>query len=378
MAAWMQHIRDNLQYASGYVTGRTQAVPNVSGLIALSIAKLQHLVSLPLPFLSFLALPFLGSTSTTINLVFFYLTWSAIVLSHDQLTVEIYGTLAVRLLCFLLPAIGFLGFDCFLPSLSKSMKNRGSGQLPLRLGRNKLLEIGGFSLLNVGLGLVLQLALELLCTRVLHVKSLLRVTSAVPFPWTIAKQIAQAFAIRGVVIYLVHRFVLHTYDSPLKRWHLQWQHSVHLPFSLVAAYDHPANYLLSQWLPTFLPAYLFRFHVLTWHLFVALCSLEELFVFSGYAVLPSSIMLVGMARRVDEHFDVVYDDKPAGNFGRFGILDFICGTTCKGEDDAVDDLQEEAEKHHVQERAKGVVDGVASGFKKGKAKANTRAQRKKS
>lgn len=175
----------------------------------------------------------------------------------------------------------------------------------------------------------------------------------------------------------MHRFLLHTYDSPLKNWHLQWQHSIRLPFSLVATYDHPVNYLLSQWLPTFIPAYLFRFHVLTWHFFVALCSLEELFVYSGYVVLPSSIVLVGMARRTDEHFDVVYDGKPAGNFGRFGILDFVCGTTCREDDDAVDDIQEEAEKHHVRERAEGVKDGIASGLKGRKTKANTRAQRKK-
>lgn len=189
--------------------------------------------------------------------------------------------------------------------------------------------------------------------------------------------VVKGFAIRGVLIYLVHRFVLHTYDSPLKQWHHQWQHSVRLPFSLIAAYDHPANYLLSSWLPTFLPAYLFRFHVLTWHLFVALCSLEELFVFSGYAVLPSSIVLVGMARRMDEHFDVVDEAKSAGNFGRFGILDFVCGTTCSGADDAVDDISAEAEKHNVQERAEGVMDGVASGLKGRKSKANARAQRKK-
>ncbi len=190
--------------------------------------------------------------------------------------------------------------------------------------------------------------------------------------------VAKGFAVRGILIYLLHRYLLHTYDTVFKTWHLKWQHSVRLPFSLIAAFDHPANYLLTQWAPTFLPAYLFRFHVLTWYLFVALCSLEDLFVFSGFAVLPSSIVMVGMARRADEHFATTYDGKVAGNFGRFGVLDLVCGTACRGEDDAVDDLQAEAEKHNVPERAEGVMDGVASGLKNRRSKANTRASRKKS
>jgi hypothetical protein len=150
-----------------------------------------------------------------------------------------------------------------------------------------------------------------------------------------------------------------------------------LPFSIVAAYDHPLDYLLLQWLPAFVPAYFLRFHVLTWHLFIALCSLEELFVYSGYAVLPSSIVLLGMARRADEHFASVSEDREVGNFGRLGILDFVCGTNCKGEVDVVDDLQAESQKHGVKQRAEGAVDGAISGIKgKQKSRPNTRGQRK--
>ena len=380
MSSLVQSARDTLYYSSGYVRGRGVPWPtSPSELYGAVVAKATYLVSLPLPFLSFLALPFFSGTSTTVNLVFFYLTWSALVLSHDQLTVELYGTLIVRLLCFLLPALGFLAFDLAVPRMSKSLKNRGSRQLPVVLGRKKVLEVAGFAIFNVLLAIALQAAVEFLFTAVLRTKSVLKVTSAVPFPWNILKDVAKGFAVRGVLMYLVHRFLLHTYDTPLKTWHLQWQHSVRLPFSLVAAYDHPVNYLLLHWLPAFIPAYLFRFHVLTWHLFIALCSLEELFVFSGYSVLPSSIVLLGMARRTDEHFDVVYEGDEPGNFGRFGVLDLCCGTTCQGEDDALDDIQKEAEKHQLQERTKGAMDGAVSGAKgKGRSKANTRTRSKKS
>jgi hypothetical protein len=380
MSSLMQSVRDSLYYSSGYVKGRGVPWPSsLSALYGSVVAKITRLVSLPLPFLSFLALPFFGNTSTTLTVAFFYLTWSALVLSHDQLTVELYGTLIVRMLCFLLPALGFLAFDLAAPRLSKTLKSRGVRQLPTVLRRKKLLEVAGFAIFNVLLAIAVQAVIELLFTVVLRTKSVLKVTSVVPFPWNILKDVAKGFAMRGVLIYLVHRYLLHTYDSPLKTWHLQWQHSVRLPFSLVAAYDHPVNYLLLHWLPTFVPAYLFRFHVLTWHFFIALCSLEELFVFSGYSVLPSTIILLGMARRNDEHFDVVYEGDVVGNFGRTGVLDFCCGTSCQGEDDAMDDIQKEVEKHQVQERAEGALNGAVSGFKaKGKAKQSSRNRSKKS
>ena len=380
MASVLQAVRDRVAYSEGWLQGRSYALPRtISELVNGLVSKVTSLVSLPLPFLSFLVLPFFSGTSTTISVAFFYLTWSAFVLSHNQLAVELYGILAVRLLCFVLPALGFAIFDSTAPKLSRGLKNRGTKHLPLaQLERRKLLEIVGFALFNVALSTLLEVILELFCTGVLRTRSIFRVTSIVPLPWNILKNVAGGFVFRGILIYVAHRY-LHTYDSPLRTWHLQWQHSVSLPFSLAAAYDHPVNYLLVQWLPTFLPAYIGRYHVLTWHLFVALCSLEDLFVFSGYAVLPSNIILLGMARRTDEHFAVVDEGKTPGNFGRWGVLDFVCGTTCQGEDDAMDDLQREADKHNVKQRASNAVDGAVSGIKgRQKSKSAAKGQGKSS
>ena len=103
--------------------------------------------------------------------------------------------------------------------------------------------------------------------------------------------------------------------------------------------------------------------MLTWHLLVALSSLEDLFVYSGYAVLPSSIVLVGMARRTDEHFATAVDPETVGNFGHLGLLDFILGTTCRSGGDVVDDAEKEADKHHLQERTEDAVDGASNGIK---------------
>lgn len=286
------------------------------------------------------------------------------VLSKDPLTIELYGTLAIRLLCFLLPGIGFLGFDYLLPNVSRKIKARGKEQLPGRLSRDRMLKVAGVAIGNVLLAILVQGILEVLFTRILRTKSLIKVTSAVPLPWSIAMDLLKGLLVRGIVHYSIHRFLLHTYDSILKTWHLNWQHSLDFPFSLVAAYDHPVNHLVSAWIPTILPAYLFRWHVLTWHLFLVLTSLEELFVFSGYSVLPSQIMLAGMARRTEAHFDSVKENGRVGNFGRLGLIDFLVGSTCQDEDDVLDDLQDEAEKHRVGDKIHDAVDSAASGIEK--------------
>lgn len=364
LSAWEQVLRDKILWSYGYFQGwRTVFPHSISGLWGRSMAYLTSFVALPLPLLSFLALPLFGGTSTSLTLAFFYLTWSSLVFSHDPLGLEIYGTLAIRALCFLLPALGFLAFDCGTPSLSTSIKAYGERNLPSRVGDwNRLGKIATVATFNVLVSVALQAIVEVLFAEVFHLKSILKVTSFAPLPWSIAKDILKGLAVRGVVHYTVHRYLLHTYNIPLKTWHSQWQHSVQLPFSLAATYDHPVCHILSNLLPDLLPAYLFRFHVLTWYIFVALTSLETLFIYSGYAVLLSSIVLAGMARRTDAHFITAARKSETCNFGHWGILDFVLGTSCKDTASVLEDLQDEAQKHRVDERvhkaARGALDGL--------------------
>lgn len=109
---------------------------------------------------------------------------------------------------------------------------------------------------------------------------------------------------------------------------------------------------------------------MTYLLLLALFSLEEVFTYSGYDVLPSTIMLKGMARRTDAHMM----SQGKGNYGPLGVLDWVNGTTLGA--DVMDDIQDEMEKHHVQERSANALNeageaanGVA-GKLKGKAKKN--------
>ena len=160
MAVIQQTIRDNALYVYGYFQGRTFAFPrSISELYGVLISRVTSFVSLPLPLLSFLALPIFGGTSTSVNFLLFYLTWSSLVLTHDPLNVEIYGTLAIRVLLFLLPSLGFCAFDIAAPSFAKGIKAYGTKQLPTQVDQKRLLRIAGVACGNVLLVVALQLSL---------------------------------------------------------------------------------------------------------------------------------------------------------------------------------------------------------------------------
>ena len=130
-------------------------------------------------------------------------------------------------------------------------------------------------------------------------------------------------------------------------YHINWQHTVSIPYAIVASYDHPAAYIIRVFLPSYLPAVLCRFHLLTYHLYLAIVSLEETFIYSGYNVLPSGLILGGMARRQERHLM----SEGEGNFGCFGVIDWVLGTAVG--QDVVEDVSEEVEREAKKKRGKG-------------------------
>ncbi|OAG41996.1 hypothetical protein AYO21_03731 [Fonsecaea monophora] len=306
-----------------------------------------------LPMLSFLLIPTMSSYSTSLNLLFFYLTWSTLVLSHPPLRVEIVATLAVRILFYLVPSLLFLGFDVLAPSVAENFKALGDSALPFKnAGRKKTLllsRIVGWSIFNLFLGVVAQALLELLFTRVLLWPSALRVTTALPLPWDILKDLVQAYLCREMIGYLLHRNFLHDWrhSVPLSRAHGEWYHAladISAPFPLSATYDHPIAYLIRSFLPTYIPAILCRFHLLTYVFYLTLISLEETFAYSGYSTMPTNIILGGIARRTDDHLIC----NGEGNFSPWGLCDWFMETSIG--DDIIDDMVAEADMHDVPER----------------------------
>ncbi|KAJ9616766.1 hypothetical protein H2200_000485 [Cladophialophora chaetospira] len=331
-----------------------------------------------LPMLSFLLIPTMGSYSTSLNLLFFYLTWSTLVLSHPPLKVELIATLAVRLIFYVFPSLFFLAFDTLVPSAAENFKALGNSALPLRnASRKRTIAMArrvGWSIFNALLGVAIQASVELLFTRVLLWRSALRVTTTLPLPWGIIKDLAKGYLLREILTYILHRYILHdwNYTVKLARAHQDWYHSISTPFPLSATFDHPAAYLVRSFLPTYLPALFFRFHLLTYIFYLTLTSLEETFAYSGYSTMPTNFILGGMARRTDNH--VLCGGE--GNFGPWGLVDWVMGTSVGGE--LIDDLVAEADKHDVEgkvERAKGRVKrGVSQEAKgvKGAVKRRTR------
>ena len=149
-----------------------------------------------------------------------------------------------------------------------------------------------------------------------------------------------------ILSYVLHRYVLHNPTSPFTKYHLNWHHSLSIPYSMVANYDHPIAYIIRVFLPAYIPALLCRFHLLTYQLYLAIVSLEETFAYSGYNVLPSGLILGGIARRQERHLI----SEGGGNFGCFGVMDFVLGTSLG--QDVVEDVTEEVEEKMQNKRGK--------------------------
>jgi hypothetical protein len=164
------------------------------------------------PVLGYFLMPSIGTYSSSLNLLFFYITWSTLVLSQPPLKVEIIGILGVRVLFFLLPSSLSLVFDTIVPSLAVSIKTQGASALPTRTGsitrarrgaaRPEWYKVIGLSMFNFCMGIAIQAGVEVLFTKLLHIRSALKIAITLPMPWSIAKDIVKAFILREVRLFL--------------------------------------------------------------------------------------------------------------------------------------------------------------------------------
>lgn len=301
-------------------------------------------VLLSLPIATYLLAPSLTSWSTSLNLLFFYMTWTTLVLSHSPLRVRLTGTLAVRLVLWLLPSLASLAFDEAVPSLAESLKYGGRSALPPRDGR-RVVRTAVLGLFNVGVFTALEGGLSLVFTALLGEPEF-RPSTTLPLPWQIGKHILLILVARETLHYYLHRFILHSNKGGyLAKKHKAYAHARSVaPYSLQLFADHPLALIVHRFIPLYLPALLLRPHLLTYLMLVALTTAEETLAVSGYSVVPGIIM-GGIVQRAAIH----YAGGGSSNFGAWGFLDWAHGTS-KGRD-VLDDVKAEAEKHHVKERA---------------------------
>lgn len=331
-------------------------------------------ILLSLPIASYFLAPSVTSWSTSLNLVFFYMTWTTLVLSHSPLRIELVGTLVIRLALYLAPSLLFLAFDTLLPSLAESIKIGGGGgasssatALPPRDDPALLFRTLVLALVNLGLESAVQAAVGLSHAALLgpgRRRPVFTTTSTLPLPWAVVKHVALLLAMRDCLVYVVHRHLLHSSSScnnnprsRLSRWHASWgahaRRPAAPPYSLLLAADHPACFLLHRFAPLYVPALLVRPHLLTFLLFVALATAEETLAMSGYSVVPG-IVMGGIARRTALHYSCCSSGGGGrGNYGASGFLDWVCGTSLGR--DVVDDVKDGTEKHSVKERGESAA-----------------------
>ncbi|CRL22687.1 Fatty acid hydroxylase [Penicillium camemberti] len=319
-----------------------------------------------IPIMSVFLIPVLSSYSTSLNLLFFYMTWSTLVLSHSRLRVEMFGTIAVRVIFYALPSILFFLFDILTPSAAVLIKAHGATGLPGGRRRRKIhakeLKIAGWGLFNLFLGIAVQGVLETVLVQTLGKRSALKVSLKLPMPFEICRDLSLAMLGRELLSYFLHRYALHSRLSPtLARWHHTWYHSLSAPFPLTAHYDHPVPYLITKFIPTYMPAIIFRFHMLTYILYLLFISVEETFAYSGYTVMPTTLFLGGMARRTDMHLLM----GGSGNYGPWGVVDWILGTTV-GEPQSDDETSDEADERDMRRAYEAAAKRKAVGSGKSK------------
>ncbi|KAJ5724363.1 hypothetical protein N7493_006091 [Penicillium malachiteum] len=317
-----------------------------------------------LPVISLVLIPAMSSYATSLNIIFFYMTWSTLVLSHSPIRVELAGTITVRLLFFILPSLIFFLFDILTPSAAVIVKAQGEAGLPSGKKRGMIrareLKVAGWSLFNVLLGLVLQSGIEYLLVKILGIRSAVKVSMRLPMPWEIGQGLIFGLLIREGVTYVIHRYILHNKKliiaRTLTQWHESWYHRLRTPFPLTAHYDHPITWIIGRFIPSFLPAMLLRMHMITYVIFLSTMSVEETFAYSGYTVMPTSFFLGGIARRIDEH--LLKKEKETLGLG--------------------DDLEAEFNSDEFEEKVMQALESSKQKIREGTLRRRTRARKRSS
>ncbi|KAJ5794036.1 hypothetical protein N7457_000635 [Penicillium paradoxum] len=291
-----------------------------------------------IPILSVFLVPVLSTYKTSLNLLFFYMTWSTLVLSHSRLRIELCATIGVRFIFYVLPSVVFFLFDVMAPEAAVHIKAHGTVGLPGGKKRRNIsakeFKVAAWSLFNLCLGITMQWLLESTIIRILGKRSVLSSSLKLPMPVEICKDLSLALIAREVLAYCLHRWFLHSDDYMFfATWHQRWHHELTAPYPLTAHYDHPVCYLLFKFIPTYAPVIACRFHMVTYLFYLLLISVEETFAYSGYTIMPTNFLLGGMARRTDLHLLV---DSP-GNYGLWGGMDWLLGTIIRESEDEDDE-----------------------------------------
>lgn len=279
--------------------------------------------------------------ASSLNLLFFYLTWATLVATQTPLRIELLGSCAIRVIFYWIPTLVFTAFDDLMPALSNDSKLRRG---PRTTGKQQF-EIAINALINQFISTCIQGLVHLACSHLrMRKKLLLNIGTTLPLPWNMIADILFILVSREGITYVIHRYILH---NPNRYKTISGFHSIHHKyaksptFALKAHYAHPLDHFLSQFLPLYIPAYLRQVHLLTFFLTLAIVSLESALIYSGYSFFWG--LIGGAVHRIDRHH------RPGGqhrDFGIWGFIDWVAGTSGSGSRPKKDGWGADAKKRH--------------------------------
>ncbi|KAL2255521.1 hypothetical protein VTK26DRAFT_3200 [Humicola hyalothermophila] len=234
--------------------------------------------------------------------------WARIAHTYSSGQIEFWGTLAVQVLFFWVPAIGFTALDYVFPAFSARHKLQPAPKQPTWaeikhcfwvVFRNQLQSVAT--------------ALLILANSELRGKpSGFRITATLPPISEFARDVAFTFVVREISFYYIHRLFHSRYFY--KRIH-KLHHEFTAPVALAAQYAHPVEQLLANTLPIVGPPLVMGSHILTLWFLLAVMLLETALVHSGYD------FVARIAKTHDEHHE-----KFNLNYSPYGVMDWLHGT----------------------------------------------------